>query len=78
LAAAKLVPVTLELGGKRPMLVLADADVDKAVSGALVGMRFTRQGQSCTAASRILIHRSLHNDFGEASGNPTIPPRGRM
>jgi hypothetical protein len=45
------------------MLVLADADVDKAVSGALVGMRFTRQGQSCTAAPRILIHRSLHNDF---------------
>jgi acyl-CoA reductase-like NAD-dependent aldehyde dehydrogenase len=62
-AAAKLVPVTLELGGKSPMLVLADADVDKAVSGALVGMRFTRQGQSCTASSRILVHRSLHNDF---------------
>ena len=62
-AAAKLVPVTLELGGKSPMLVLADADVDKAVSGAVVGMRFTRQGQSCTASSRILIHRSLHDDF---------------
>jgi acyl-CoA reductase-like NAD-dependent aldehyde dehydrogenase len=62
-AAAKLVPVTLELGGKSPMLVLADADVDKAVSGALVAMRFTRQGQSCTAASRILIHRSLHDYF---------------
>lgn len=62
-AAAKLVPVTLELGGKSPMLVLADADVDKAVAGALVAMRFTRQGQSCTAASRILIHRSLHDEF---------------
>jgi acyl-CoA reductase-like NAD-dependent aldehyde dehydrogenase len=62
-AAAKLVPVTLELGGKSPMLVLADADVDQAASGALVGMRFTRQGQSCTASSRILIHRSLHDDF---------------
>lgn len=62
-AAAKLVPVTLELGGKSPMLVLADADVEKAAVGALAAMRFTRQGQSCTAASRILVHRSLHDDF---------------
>ena len=64
-AAAKLVPVTLELGGKSPMLVLADADLDKAVEGALVAMRFTRQGQSCTAASRILVHRTLHDAFVE-------------
>ncbi|TAK97953.1 MAG: aldehyde dehydrogenase family protein [Rhodospirillaceae bacterium] len=64
-AAAKLVPVTLELGGKSPMLVLADADLDKAVAGAVVAMRFTRQGQSCTAASRILVHRSLHDAFVE-------------
>lgn len=62
-AAAKLVPVTLELGGKSPMLVLADADVEKAAVGALAAMRFTRQGQSCTAASRILVHRSLHDVF---------------
>ena len=64
-AAGKLVPVTLELGGKSPMLVLADADVEKAATGALAAMRFTRQGQSCTAASRILVHRSLHDDFVE-------------
>ena len=62
-AASKLVPVTLELGGKSPMLVLADADVEKATTGALAAMRFTRQGQSCTAASRILVHRSLHRRF---------------
>ena len=62
-AAGKLVPVTLELGGKSPMIVLSDADMDKAVAGALVAMRFTRQGQSCTAASRILVHRSLHDEF---------------
>ena len=62
-AAAKLVPVTLELGGKSPMLVMADADLDKAIEGAVVGMRFTRQGQSCTAASRMLVHRSLHDTF---------------
>lgn len=65
-AAEKLIPVTLELGGKSPMLVMADADFDKAVAGALVAMRFTRQGQSCTAASRILVHRSLHDRFVEA------------
>lgn len=62
-AAAKLVPVTLELGGKSPMLVLSDADVEKAATGALAAMRFTRQGQSCTAATRILVHRSLHDAF---------------
>jgi len=64
-AAEKLIPVTLELGGKSPMIVLEDADLDKAVTGAVAGMRFTRQGQSCTAASRIFVHRSLHNTFVE-------------
>ncbi len=62
-AAEKLIPVTLELGGKSPMIVMADADVDRAVAGAIVGMRFTRQGQSCTAASRIFVHESLHDQF---------------
>jgi acyl-CoA reductase-like NAD-dependent aldehyde dehydrogenase len=62
-AAEKLIPVTLELGGKSPMIVCADADVDRAVEGAVVGMRFTRQGQSCTAASRIFVHQSVHDAF---------------
>jgi len=62
-AAEKLIPVTLELGGKSPMIVMGDADLDKAVAGAVVGMRFTRQGQSCTAASRIFVHESLHDAF---------------
>ncbi len=62
-AAEKLIPVTLELGGKSPMIVLADADLDKAIDGAVAGMRFTRQGQSCTAASRMLVHRSLVPEF---------------
>ena len=56
-AAEKLIPVTLELGGKSPMLVFADCDFDKTVAGALTSMRFTRQGQSCTAASRIYVER---------------------
>jgi acyl-CoA reductase-like NAD-dependent aldehyde dehydrogenase len=57
-AAEKLIPVTLELGGKSPMIVMGDADFDLAVAGAVTGMRFTRQGQSCTAASRILVERT--------------------
>ncbi|MGF7177618.1 aldehyde dehydrogenase family protein [Azospirillum doebereinerae] len=63
LAADKLIPVTLELGGKSPMIVMGDADLDRAIDGAVAGMRFTRQGQSCTAASRIFVHESLHDAF---------------
>ncbi|MGE0715411.1 MAG: aldehyde dehydrogenase family protein [Alphaproteobacteria bacterium] len=62
-AAEKLIPVTLELGGKSPMIVMGDADLDRAVGGAVAGMRFTRQGQSCTAASRIFVHSSIHDAF---------------
>ena len=64
-AADKLIPVTLELGGKSPMIVMGDAEIDKAVAGAVAGMRFTRQGQSCTAASRIFVHESIHDEFVE-------------
>lgn len=62
-AAEKLVPVTLELGGKSPMIVFADCDFDKTVSGAITSMRFTRQGQSCTAASRIYVERPIFETF---------------
>jgi acyl-CoA reductase-like NAD-dependent aldehyde dehydrogenase len=62
-AAEKLIPVTLELGGKSPMIVFADCDFDKTVSGALTSMRFTRQGQSCTAASRIYVERPIFDRF---------------
>jgi aldehyde dehydrogenase (NAD+) len=64
-AAEKLIPVTLELGGKSPMIIMGDADLEKAVAGAIVGMRFTRQGQSCTAASRIFVHETIHDAFVE-------------
>ncbi|WP_041794269.1 aldehyde dehydrogenase family protein [Pararhodospirillum photometricum] len=64
-AAEKLIPVTLELGGKSPMIVLADADLERAVDGAVAGMRFTRQGQSCTASSRIYVHADLFDAFFE-------------
>jgi acyl-CoA reductase-like NAD-dependent aldehyde dehydrogenase len=62
-ASQKLVPVTLELGGKSPMIVFADCDFAKTVSGALTSMRFTRQGQSCTAASRIYVERPIFAAF---------------
>jgi aldehyde dehydrogenase (NAD+) len=62
-AADKLIPVTLELGGKSPMIVMPDADLDKAAAGAVAGMRFTRQGQSCSASSRMLVHELVHDAF---------------
>ncbi len=64
-AADKLIPVSLELGGKSPMLIFADADLDRAVAGAVAGMRFTRQGQSCTASSRIYVDAEMHDAFVE-------------
>lgn len=56
---------TLELGGKNPMLVLADADIDKAVAGA-IGGGLLNQGQVCAAASRLYVHASRYRDFVEA------------
>ena len=65
-ASQKLVPVTLELGGKSPMIVFADCDFEKTVMGAITSMRFTRQGQSCTAASRIYVERPIFDRFVDA------------
>lgn len=65
-AGEKLIPATLELGGKSPMLVFADCDFEKTIAGAVTSMRFTRQGQSCTAASRIFIERPLFERFATA------------
>ncbi len=61
-AADKIAPVTLELGGKSPNVVLPDADLDRVVPGILQGMRFTRQGQSCSAGTRLLLHESIHDE----------------
>ncbi|KPN45724.1 aldehyde dehydrogenase [Mycobacterium intracellulare subsp. chimaera] len=58
--------VTLELGGKNAMLVLADADPVRAAAGAVVGMNFTAtMGQSCGSTSRLLVHRSLVDEVLE-------------
>ena len=60
-AAPKLCPVTLELGGKNPSIVMADADLDMAIPGIIEGMRYTRQGQACTAGTRVFVHESVYD-----------------
>ena len=64
-AAARLLPVVLELGGKDPMLVLDDADVDVTSSGAVWGS-FVNCGQACLSVERCYVHRSLYESFLEA------------
>ncbi len=64
-AADKICPVTLELGGKSPNIILADADLDLVIPGLINGMRFTRQGQSCSAGTRILIHEDIYETVVE-------------
>lgn len=61
-AAEKLLPVVLELGGKDPMLVLGDADVDVASSAAVWG-GFVNAGQTCLSVERCYVHRSLYEAF---------------
>jgi len=55
--------VSLELGGKNAMIVFEDADLDAAAAGAVFGMNFTWSGQSCGSNSRLLVHRSIHDDL---------------
>lgn len=57
--------VSLELGGKNAMIVFNDAQLDKAADGAITGMNFTWSGQSCGSNSRLLVHRSIHDDLVE-------------
>ncbi len=61
-AAENIVPVTLELGGKSPQVVFADADLDKALP-FLVNAGIQNAGQTCSAGSRILVERSIHDEL---------------
>jgi acyl-CoA reductase-like NAD-dependent aldehyde dehydrogenase len=63
-AAARLLPVVLELGGKDPMLVLDDADLGVASSAAVWGA-FVNAGQACLSVERCYVHRSLYPKFLE-------------
>ncbi len=58
-AAERVTSVTLELGGKSPVVVLADADIDSAVEGTLKAI-YMNAGQVCSAGSRLVIDRSVH------------------
>jgi betaine-aldehyde dehydrogenase len=59
-AAEGLKRVSLELGGKNPIVIFPDADPKKAAKAAIKGMNMNRQGQSCSSTSRVFVHSSLH------------------
>jgi len=59
-AGRKLIPVTLELGGKSPNIIFEDANLEHATVGALAGI-FGATGQTCVAGSRLLVQRSVHD-----------------
>ncbi|CAN5776018.1 aldehyde dehydrogenase DhaS [soil metagenome] len=61
-AAENLTKVSLELGGKAPNIVFADADMDQAVSGAMMGI-FFNQGQVCCAGSRLFVEEKVKEEF---------------
>ena len=62
IAADKLMPVSLELGGKSPTIVFDDADLDHAVNGVLYGI-FSSSGEACIAGSRLFVQRSIYDVF---------------
>lgn len=80
-AAANVKRVHLELGGKAPVIVFADADLAGAAEG-IAGAGYYNAGQDCTAATRVLVHASVHDDFvaalaeaakGQRTGVPSDP-----
>ncbi len=83
-AAESLTPVELELGGKDPMIVFADADLPRAIEGAVYGA-FTNAGQVCVSVERAYVQRSVYERFVEGvtrrarsrpRGRPSRPLRG--
>ncbi|EDY86602.1 aldehyde dehydrogenase [gamma proteobacterium HTCC5015] len=69
-AAKTLTPLSLELGGNDPMIVLKDANLERAVNGAIWG-GFQNAGQSCGGVERIYVHTSIYSQFVEALCNKT-------
>lgn len=61
-AAENLTPVVMELGGKDPMLVCSDADMERAAAGAVWGA-FANLGQACLSIERAYVHTDIHDDF---------------
>lgn len=64
-ASVSLTPVKLETGGKSPLLVFEDANLDQAAKWAYIGI-MTNQGQICTATSRLIIHKKVEQRFLDA------------
>lgn len=80
-AGERLVPVTLELGGKSPNVVFPSADLENATNGIVKGI-FAASGQTCLAGSRVLVHESIHDELVDrlvdraesvTLGDPTDP-----
>ena len=64
-AADDLTHVTLELGGKNPIIIFSDVDPKEAASFAVKGMNMNRQGQSCSSTSRVFVHKNIHKEVIE-------------
>jgi len=62
-ASDQLKTVTLELGGKNPLILFPDVDPEEAAEAAVGAMNFNRAGQSCSSTSRVFVHRSRHDAF---------------
>jgi acyl-CoA reductase-like NAD-dependent aldehyde dehydrogenase len=82
LAAQQLKPVLLELGGKAPLVILDDADIDAAVNAACFGA-FMNQGQICMSTERIIVDEKIADTFvaklaAKASQLPAGDPRGHV
>jgi aldehyde dehydrogenase (NAD+) len=67
-ASKNLKRISLELGGKSPNIVFADSDIDSAVDGAMTGI-FFNQGEVCCAGSRLLLEKSIHEEFVDKLSN---------
>jgi len=81
-AGERLAHVSLELGGKNPSIVFPDAVDDDLIDGLLLASRFTRQGQSCTAGSRLFLHADIYDEVllrrgARSPGRPTRRAEGR-
>ena len=61
--------ISLELGGKNPLVIFPDADIEVAVNAAIRGMNFTWQGQSCGSLSRVVIHSTIYSEFVDLLSN---------
>jgi aldehyde dehydrogenase (NAD+)/betaine-aldehyde dehydrogenase len=85
-AANRVIPATMELGGKSPNIVFADADMERTVPG-VVNAILQNAGQTCSAGSRLLVHESVHDllveriaqafaavSIGPALSDPTLGP----